>query len=40
MYNAWLTLGRLTIADIACFPYVETAPQARISLDDYPAIVK
>jgi glutathione S-transferase len=36
----WLALGRPTIADIACFPYVETAPQAKIALEDYPAIVK
>ena len=38
--NEWLALGRPTIADIACFPYVETAPQAKIALDDYPAVVK
>ncbi len=38
--NDWLALGRTTIADIACFPYVETAPQARIALEDYPAVVK
>lgn len=38
--NDWLALGRPTIADIACFPYVETAPQAKIALEDYPAIVK
>ena len=38
--NEWLALGRPTIADIACFPYVETAPQANIALEEYPAIVK
>jgi len=38
--NEWLALGRPTIADIACFPYVETAPQAKIALEEYPAIVK
>jgi glutathione S-transferase len=38
--NDWLALGRTTIADIACFPYVETAPQAKIALEDYPAILK
>lgn len=36
----WLALGRPTIADIACFPYVETAPQAKIALEDYPSTVK
>ena len=38
--NDWLALGRPTIADVACFPYVETAPEAKIPLDPYPAIVK
>ncbi len=38
--NDWLALGRPTIADIACFPYVETAPQAKIALENYPAIVQ
>ena len=37
--NEWLALGRPTIADIACFPYVETAPEARIALDPYPGII-
>ena len=37
--NDWLALGHPTIADIACFPYVETAPEARIALDPYPGIV-
>jgi glutathione S-transferase len=37
--NAWLALGRPTIADIACFPYVETAPEARVALDPYPGVV-
>lgn len=37
--NAWLALGRPTIADIACFPYIETAPEARVPLDPYPAVV-
>ena len=36
--NEWLALGHPTIADIACFPYVETAPEARIPLAPYPAI--
>jgi glutathione S-transferase len=37
--NEWLALGRPTIADIACFPYIETAPEARLPLDSYPAVV-
>ena len=36
--HAWLALDRPTIADVACFPYVETAPEARVLLDPYPAI--
>jgi len=36
--HAWLALNRPTIADVACFPYVETAPEARVPLDPYPAI--
>ena len=35
--HSWLALERPTIADIACFPYVETAPEAGVSLDPYPA---
>jgi glutathione S-transferase len=37
--NEWLALGRPTIGDIACFPYVETAPEARVPLAPYPAVV-
>lgn len=33
----WLALDRLTIADIACFPYVALAPEGGLALDDYPA---
>ena len=36
--HSWLALERPTIADVACFPYVETAPEARVPLDPYPAI--
>ena len=38
-HDAWLALGHPTIADIACFPYVETAADAQIPLDPYPGIV-
>lgn len=37
--HSWLALGRPTIADIACYPYVHTAPEAGIPLDDYPAVM-
>lgn len=36
--NDWLALGRPTIADVACFPYVETAPEAKLPLEPYPAV--
>lgn len=38
--NDWLALRRPTIAEPACFPYVETAPEAKVALENYPAIVK
>lgn len=37
--NAWLALDHPTIADIACFPYVESAPESGIPLEPYPRIV-
>ena len=33
-----LALDRTTIADVACFPYVESAPESGIPLDAYPNI--
>lgn len=33
--NNWLALGRPTIADIACFPYVALAADGKISLETY-----
>lgn len=33
----WVALDRITIADIACFPYVFHAHEADLSLDGYPA---
>lgn len=36
--RTWLAMGRPTIADIACFPYVALAPQGGVPLDPYPAI--
>ena len=37
--NDWLALGRPTIADVACFPYTETAPDAKLPLEPYPGVV-
>ena len=37
-HHEWLAQGRPTIADVACFPYVETAPESGLSLDNYPQI--
>lgn len=36
--HEWLALDHPTIADVACFPYVETAPESGIPLDAYPRI--
>lgn len=36
--QASLVGDRLTIADIACFPYVALAPDGSVSLDPYPSI--
>ena len=36
--NDWLAIGRPSIADIACFPYIETAPEAKLALDPWPAV--
>jgi glutathione S-transferase len=36
----WLELDHPTIADIACFPYIALAGDGKISLDDYPNVVK
>jgi glutathione S-transferase len=38
--DAWLALGRATVADIACFPYVALAPEAGIPLDPYPGVLQ
>ncbi|MGD1716201.1 glutathione S-transferase family protein [Dapis sp. BLCC M172] len=36
--NNWLALDRPTIADVACFPYVALASDAKISLEPYPNV--
>jgi len=37
--HQWLALDRPTIADVACFPYVETAPEGEVPLDPYQGVV-
>ncbi|MBM3357375.1 MAG: glutathione S-transferase family protein [Betaproteobacteria bacterium] len=37
--NEWLALGRPTIADVACYPYVSVAPEGNFRLEDYPAVM-
>jgi glutathione S-transferase len=34
----WLALDRPTIADLACYPYAQTAPEAGIPLENYPGV--
>lgn len=36
--HPWLALDRLTLADIACYPYAALAPEGGIALDAYPAV--
>ncbi|MDE2089619.1 MAG: glutathione S-transferase family protein [Gammaproteobacteria bacterium] len=36
--HEWLALDRLTIADVACYPYVALAPESGVPLDEYPAV--
>jgi glutathione S-transferase len=36
--NDWLALGRPTIADVACMPYIGLSHEGGISLEPYPAI--
>jgi glutathione S-transferase len=35
----WLELGRPTIADLACFPYIGLVPEGKVSLDDHPQVL-
>ena len=37
--NPWLALGRPTLADVACFPYVSVAPEGGFTLEDYPGVL-
>jgi glutathione S-transferase len=34
----WLALDRPTIADVACFPYTQVAPEGGFDLNAYPAV--
>lgn len=34
----WLALGRPTLADIACYPYVKRAPEGKVDLGPYPHV--
>lgn len=36
--NEWLACGRPTIADVACYPYVASAPEGGFDLGGYPAV--
>jgi len=36
--NQWLALGRPTLADVACYPYVSVAPEGGFRLEDYPGV--
>ncbi|MGH8743736.1 MAG: glutathione S-transferase family protein [Burkholderiales bacterium] len=38
-HHEWLALGRVTIADIACYPYVALAEKGGIPLDPYPSVL-
>jgi len=35
VHNDWLAVGRPTIADVACYPYVGLSPEAEIALEPY-----
>jgi glutathione S-transferase len=37
--HPWLALGRPTLADVACYPYVSLAPEGGFRLEDYPAVL-
>jgi len=36
--NEWLALGRPTLADVACYPYVSVSPEGGFRLEDYPDV--
>ena len=38
-HNDWLAVGRTTIADIACYPYVAKSPEGGFDLPAYPNVL-
>jgi glutathione S-transferase len=36
----WLAVGRPTVADVACFPYVALAPEGDVTLHAYPEVLR
>jgi len=36
--NQWLALGRPTVADVACYPYVSVSPEGGFALENYPGV--
>lgn len=36
--SAWLAADRVTLADLACYPYVAMAPQAGLELTNHPSV--
>jgi glutathione S-transferase len=38
-HRDWLAVGRTTIADIACYPYVAKSPEGHFDLPAYPNVV-
>lgn len=39
MHHDWLALDHITIADIAIYPYIALAPEGKVDLSEYPAII-
>ncbi|HXV10587.1 MAG TPA: glutathione S-transferase family protein [Burkholderiales bacterium] len=37
--HQWLAADRPTIADVACFPYVNSAPEGKVALENYPSVI-
>jgi glutathione S-transferase len=38
-HHDWLAMEHITIADIAIYPYIALAPESKVDLSDYPAII-
>ncbi len=37
--HRWLAAGQITVADIAVYPYIALAPEGKIDLEPYPAVI-